>query len=858
MNIPELLAPVGSREALAAAVQNGADAVYMGGKMFSARQYAANFDRDELGEAVEYAHIRGVKVYITVNTLLADAELSEALDYLVFLYETGTDAIIVQDLGLARAAIRLLPGLPLHASTQMTVHNSAGAEILKQCGFARVVLARELSLMEIREIKEKTGMETEVFVHGALCVSYSGQCLMSSMIGGRSGNRGRCAQPCRLEYTLVDKKGTVLVDPNAVGVHLLSPRDLNMIRHIPDLAETGVSALKIEGRMKRPEYVATVTRIYREALDRYREAPQDYSVSAEEMKDLAQIFNRGFTTGYFFGKPGKDMMSYKRPNNRGTRLGRVTGADRAKGTVEVLLEETLRIGDGIEFWVTEGGRKGIIVSRMTVNGTHVEEARAGQKVRIQAEGKIKPGDRVFKTHDVELISRAEQSYRSPRELKKMPLSFRVVAKVGRPFEITVADREGRSFSARSDFLGQEAEKKPLTLDFLKKQLDRLGNTPFAMGSLEADLDHNVMVPVSEINDTRRRAVEGLAAARASACRRRIANRGEFKDKLKLALSKTPDETPERRRVVQAVAVSPAEMKLTVRTTSLDMLRLAVRSGADVVYFGGSNLFQNNEKIFGELEEATGICRGKGVKLVVSTPRVVREHEMKHVLPLVDFALSCSLALLAGNLGILREAVNRRLPEVFADFSLNIFNSHTLRWLSESAGVAQATVSPELTLEQIAEMARATRIRLEAVVEGHLPLMVTEYCPAGSLLGALAENKKCRRPCKPGIIRGLKDRLGLVFPMTHDEFCRTYIYNAKELSMIEDLSALAGAGISRLRVETSIEAPDRLETIIRAWRNELDRFARDPAGYHVTPGIKEKISAMSPAGLTKGHFYRGVE
>ncbi len=509
MKIPELLAPVGGTEALAAAVQNGADAVYLGGRMFSARQYAENFDRYELQKAIDYSHIRGVKVYVTVNTLLTDPELPAAGEYLKFLYESGADAVIIQDLGLARAARQLVPGLALHASTQMTVHNSAGVELLLNQGFSRVVLARELSLREIAEIKRRTGAEIEVFVHGALCISYSGQCLMSSMIGGRSGNRGRCAQPCRMEYSLVDAAGRNLAEPGVVGSHLLSPKDLNMISHIPQLAEAGISALKIEGRMKRPEYVATVTRIYREALDRYREAPQNYTVNEKEIKDLTQIFNRGFTTGYFFGRPGRDMMSYKRPNNRGLYLGRVAAADRAGGTAEILLEESLCTGDGIEFWVTEGGRRGVVVNHMVVNGQETDSASAGDRVLVPSEGRVKPGDRVFKTHDAGLISLAEKSYKSAREIKKIPLRFKVEAGIGEHFTVTVTEPAGCSFSAQSGTRGQAALKKPLTPDSLEKQLNRLGNTPYSLGSLEADIDSGVMVPLSEINETRRRAVEGL-------------------------------------------------------------------------------------------------------------------------------------------------------------------------------------------------------------------------------------------------------------------------------------------------------------------------------------------------------------
>jgi putative protease len=317
---PEILAPAGNLEAFRAAVENGADAVYAGGQSFGARAYAGNLSPAELAEAVRYAHVRGVRVYVTVNTLVNNAELETVGRYLVDLYRIGVDAVLVQDLGVMRLARTLLPGLKIHASTQMTVINSEGAAFLRDLGVARVVLAREVSLADMREIAGNSGIEIEVFVHGALCVCYSGQCLMSSLIGGRSGNRGRCAQPCRLPYTLVEANSGRNVGAN-LGPHLLSPRDLRLASYLPELVRAGVTALKIEGRMKRPEYVAIVTRIYRQVRDRVL-AGEAGTLKPDEEKDLRQIFNRGFTTGYFLANQGRELMSYLRPNNRGTKIGR--------------------------------------------------------------------------------------------------------------------------------------------------------------------------------------------------------------------------------------------------------------------------------------------------------------------------------------------------------------------------------------------------------------------------------------------------------------------------------------------------------------------------------------------------------
>ncbi|HHX50014.1 MAG TPA: U32 family peptidase, partial [Clostridia bacterium] len=380
MELPELLAPAGDVESLRAAVANGADAVYLGGKLFSARQYARNFDEKELEQSIRYAHRRNVKVYVTVNILLDNTELQAAAEYLQFLYNAGTDAIIIQDIGLLYLARQVVPDLKIHASTQMTIHNLPGARFLSQEGVQRIVLARELSLKDIMGIHQGSSIELEVFVHGALCISYSGQCLMSSLIGGRSGNRGRCAQPCRLPYRLVDDTGKLATRTEKVGDYLLSPRDLCTLDLIPELVKSGVTAFKFEGRMKKPEYVATVIRVYRQALDRYLQDPGGFSVSTEEKQQLEQVFNRDFTTGYFLGNQGRELMSWKRPNNRGVYLGRVLSLNPAKVSVKVRLELPLSRGDGVEYWVTRGGRTGVAIDHIVLDGKEVDKAPAGSVV----------------------------------------------------------------------------------------------------------------------------------------------------------------------------------------------------------------------------------------------------------------------------------------------------------------------------------------------------------------------------------------------------------------------------------------------------------------------------------------------
>lgn len=833
---PELLAPAGSWDSLVAAVENGADAVYLGGKSFNARHSAGNFDDREIVRAVEYAHVRGARVYITVNILLDERELPKALEFLHFLQCSGADGVIVQDLGLLRLAGKAIPELPLHASTQMTVHNLSAALALKEAGVSRIVLARELSLEAVAEIVRESGVEIEVFIHGALCVCYSGQCLMSSLIGGRSGNRGRCAQPCRLPYVMVDRYGRALADPGSAGKYLLSPRDLNMSKNLPDLVRSGITSCKIEGRMKRPEYVATVVRVYRSLLDRAA-AGGDFTVTPDEARELVQIFNRDFTTGYFYGRPGPDLMSYKRPNNRGLFLGRVKGFNKTLRLAEISLEEPLRAGDGIEVWVTEGGRKAGEVNRMFIGGRPVDRAPAGAVVQLDIPGRVFPGDRVFKTHDAALVEKARASFASPREQKKIPLVFRVCARLGEPLKIEVVDSSGNTGQALSTNPAQEALNRPLTYEYLWKQLSRLGNTPFAMSELQLDLAGDLMVPVSDINETRRIALSRLEKKRA----------GVFGHK-------PVAEEVFRRRLAAAAAgpVAAAGVKkrpqLSVTVTDLASLKAAVEAGAGLVYFGGEQFHSQGVLTTDHILKGSEICAAAGVSFVLSSSRILQDKDIDKFCRLLEKVSKHLDGVQAGNLGLIRQVRDVTDRPVYADFSLNIFN-HESAILLKEAGVSQVTLSPELTLEQIRGIVPALPVPAEVIVHGALPLMVSEYCAAGSLLGG-EKPGRCAGPCRNAQC-GLKDRKGVVFPVEQDQYCRMHIFNSKDLCLIEDVGMIAGTGIAALRIEARRGGYSYVRDAVRAYRTVLD-----------TPGqniseLKEILAGHSPQGFTKGHYYRGV-
>lgn len=825
----ELLAPAGSREAFAAAVANGANAVYLGGRQFGARAYAANFDDDELAAVVRDAHLYGVAVYVTVNTLVDNGELPALAAYLRLLYDIGVDAAILQDVGVAAVARRVAPNLPLHASTQMTVHNLAGVELLAAHGFTRVVLARELSLADIRRIGRHAPIEIETFIHGALCISYSGQCLMSSMIGGRSGNRGRCAQPCRLNYRLVDAAGRDALAGQDAGEFLLSPKDFNTIDHIPDLIEAGVASFKIEGRMKRPEYVAVVVDSYRRAIDAYLADKANFVVPAQDHKDMAQIFNRGFTNAYLYGKQGREMMSDRRPNNRGVRIGRVLACDARARTAAIKLDEPLGVGDGVEFWVKVGGRTGTTVTSLTVDGRPATGAPAGATAVIGVDTPVKAGDRVFKTFDAALMEKAQAGYSGGMPLRRIAVDAVVTVEEGRPLAVTLTDDAGHSGRGDTAFLAERAIKRPLTEETVAGQVGRLGTTVFTLRNLECRIEGEVMVPVSEINDARRQAVEALEAA--------ILGR--------YARPPLPPEPDLAAFLPGPRAAGGRKPLLTVNVDTVAKAQAAVAGGADRIMFGGESL-AGRPVSADDYREVMAMARRRGLAVILGTPRIVHEHQWPALE--ADLALFAELkpdAVAVANLGTLRGL--RGLPG-HGDWPLNIFNTAAVRFFA-GQGLAGLTLSPELTMAQVEAMAGDPAARLECVVHGHLTLMVSEYCAMGSFLGGLGRGP-CTRPCLKGQY-WLRDRLGEKFPVAGDQFCRMHVLNAKELSMLPHLPRLARSGVASLRIEGKAADAGHVGRITRLYREILDQGEDHPllAG--------DNLKSVEHEDITRGHYFRGV-
>lgn len=826
----ELLAPAGSWDSFLAAINNGADAVYLGGTQYSARQSAANFDDRQMLQAIEYAHMRDRKIYVTVNTLIDNDEIAQVLDYLFHLQKIGADAVIVQDMGLLRAVRTILPGLRVHASTQMTVHNQDGALLLQGQGVKRIVLARELSLPEISDISRTVKeAELEVFVHGALCYCYSGQCLFSSLVGGRSGNRGRCAQPCRLSYELhtrPDGRKVVLPDQ---GKYLLSPADLCLIGYLPALDRAGVVSLKIEGRMKRPEYVAVVTRAYRQVLDRLKEEP-DFKPGPEVTDRLLRIFNRNFSSGYLM--PGNtEFLSTNRPNNRGVYAGRVVEQNREMVTL-IKLSEPVSRGDGLVVWVGQGKAPALVVTEMKVDGRCVEEAYPGQTIELKLNGRASSNDRVFKTHDEKLLAEARLSIRANAG-QSIPVDAEVYISAGQALRLILADRNGHRAEAVTNNSAQLAEQHPLNEAILRSKLGRLGNTPFELRNLEIKADGDLMVPFSDINDARRRAAEIL-------------------QKQILEGKKPPVQDPEvywsekeRFLLTEPSREKGRRPQLTVVLSSAGQIEAALQNGADRVCLALEGMGARRHISAAEIDRLLQQDRTYAERVIPLLPRIHKPFDQYSYREIFEKSFN---NLMIASWADLKWARSTGL-NILADYSLNVFNRFTWRYLA-AMGVSQACLSPELNMEQLDNFRDLHHAEL--IVHGDLILMQSQFCMLGGVLG---ENpKNCGAPC---VLQKyyIKDSKGYEFPIETDADCRFYIFNSRTLCMIEDLPRILALMPAGIRIEARCWTSEKLADTVKIYREAMDELLR--GGKPDLLQFKQELSLINNAPFTKGHYYRGV-
>lgn len=799
----ELLAPVGSFEALKAAVQNGANAVYLGGKDFGARASANNFDRDELKEAVKYAHIRGVQVFVTTNTLRKENEIEDFLEYAKFLYDIDVDAIILQDIGMARLIKRELPDFELHASTQMVAHSLEDVKYLESVGFDRVVLAREVTVEEIKYICDNCKADIEVFVHGALCVCYSGQCLMSSMIGNRSGNRGRCAQPCRQRYELIDVYTGEVVNSN--GDYLLSPRDLNAIEEIDKVIDAGVHSLKIEGRMKRPEYVATVIDGYRKTIDEYL-ATNKLNVSDETINDLYTIFNRKFTKGLLLGDVGKDMMNSQLPNNQGLYVGTVVDYNKKAKRLKIKLANTLKKGDGINLG---GGTIGRIIK----NGNIETIGYKGETIELDFVGEARKGQIVFKTSDSELMDRVQATFTQDKEFVKNIIDAKITIKLGQKPILTLKDRHSNEATIEGDKIVEEAMKVALSKEKVETQLRKLGNTPYELDLLEIELDDNVSLPISLLNQMRRDCIELLNKERIS-----IKNR-KYKNK---TIKYKPVQYNRNK-----------QQEISVKVKNLEQLESALECGVDRIYYEDTNT----------IDKAMSLAMKYNKKVIYSAPRIIRNKEYNHLAKANNAGVE---SVQVGNYGSIDYFKDKKLN---IDYYLNAFNSETINYYKE-IGADTLCISQELNINEIKETIKYTDINIESVVYGYTPLMITEYCPMGVIVRDCKKDKRVAK-CKESIY-ALRNSKGDEFRVSQDIFCRSTIYNSNVTCMLDNLYELHEIGINVLRLDFTLEDKETVKEVIEAYQEVLSN------DYKLGTKATKLYNKLDEKGTTAGHYYKGVE
>jgi putative protease len=884
---PELLAPAGDWECAKAAIENGADAIYFGLERFNARMRAKNLTTADLPRFMEFLHRRGVRGYVTFNTLVFADELAAAEDYLKAIIAAGVDAAIVQDVGICRLIRALSPDFPIHTSTQMTITSAAGVEFARGLGAHLVVLARENSLKEIAAIRDaevergvpdalntrpeaafhQGPMPLEVFVHGALCVAYSGQCLTSESLGGRSANRGECAQACRMPYELVSDGRTVDLGDRR---YLLSPQDLAGLEVLPDLVRAGVASLKIEGRLKSAEYVANITRVYRQALDAVMQeavgavapnrpdspaiqGPLGATAPAFDADaaryDMQMAFSRGLYTGWFRGVQNQELAHARFGTKRGVFLGFVTrvGAD----SVTLKLEGPAKPGDGIVF---DAGRPD---EKEQGGRIYYVDAHKGETVFRFGRGdidfsRVHAGDRVWKTNDPELDRRVRQTFEGDQIRFRRELSLEVHGHAGAPLTLLARDKDGHTAQADSTVPLARAEKQPLTTERLTDQLGRLGGTPFKLGSFQNFLEGNVILPVSELNELRRRVAAEVEARRAMPLRWKMnAQVGA------VALNR-PASHPAAQGPLGATAPTAPEIIAVIR--ELPQLEAAWAAGARTIYceFENPKVFRDAVARFRELQienlcpATTGTNPGpaaadNGVdskiensSIWVAAPRVFKPGEDW----IIQQVLSCEAdGYLVRNYDHLKWFAGRRIR---GDFSLNVANPLTADYFVNHLGLERVTASYDLNVSQLEALLQgAPGAWFDITLHQHMPMFHMEHCVFCAFLSTGKDYRDCGRPCDTHRV-ALRDRVGAEHPLKADAGCRNTVYNSRAQTGAEFAAHLLALGARNFRVEFLNETADEVQRTVGRYQELL-------AGRLSGAELWRELKLINQLGVTRGQL-----
>ena len=787
MNIikPELLSPAGDFECLKAAVQNGADCIYLGSNFFSARASAKNFDDEELQKAIEYCKIRGIKTNLTLNILIKDEEFEDAFNLAKKAYEYGIDAIIVQDLGLAKILIKAFPDLPIHGSTQMSIHNLQGALELQELGFKRVVLSRELSIEEIEYITNNCDIEIECFIHGALCISYSGQCLFSSIIGGRSGNRGTCGQGCRLPYELIENEKNVL-DKG----YLLSPRDMYSLEYLPRLISCGVKCFKIEGRMKNPEYVATVTRIYRKYIDLYF-SEKPFKIDSKDKKDLMQVFNRGnFSSGHLNSKANNDLIFSEKSNNMGLFLGHIAKYNQSKGLITLNLNEPLEIGDTI---ATENELGTYTISELMKNKENIKTANINDFVTIgRMKGKIKVGDKVFKMSSKKLDLQTLSTFENDTQTKKIPLNCEVKIIKNAPISIHISSACDLEIYRKLDIyceldtIPTDSINHPLEKEKVISQISKTTNTPYFFKNIKVKLDKNTFLSnIKSLNELRRTAlslVEDFA-----------------KNKIKKSSSSN---------------LEPIKIDTTKNNKTISVLLNELNKDEDYSILSGFDNIYIPLKYFTNksYEKFLKILSGK-FNIYIYLPTIIKTNYINLLSSKIEettekYNIKGFVLSNLSNFKFLK-SFNTDKFNFVANYTFNVFNKYSIKELL-NLGINTFTISPELNKDIINKL--TNNANHEIICYGRTPLMNMNYCPLGKSNRCYPD---CDMKCKTSNKYYLKDRMNFMFPIIPDNIQTvSTLYNSK----ITSISPNEFDKEISLRIDILEEPVEEIQKIIETVKN----------------------------------------
>ncbi|MBE8988173.1 U32 family peptidase [Nostoc sp. LEGE 12450] len=852
---PELLAPAGNWECAKAAVENGADAIYFGLDRFNARMRAENFTEADLPQLMTFLHRRGVKGYVTVNTLIFPKELAEAQQYLRTIIAAGVDAVIVQDVGICRLIRHLSPDFPIHASTQMTITSAAGVEFAKSLGCQLVVLARECSLQEINKIQQQiaqqeTSLPLEVFVHGALCVAYSGQCLTSEALGGRSANRGECAQACRMPYDLIADGEVVNLKERK---YLLSPQDLAGLDVLPDLVKSGVTCLKIEGRLKAPEYVANVTRVYRQALDRVMEelerpnpltpfptreggikAPLCVSERGwgrgqldQKHYNLEMAFSRGLYTGWFGGINNQELVHARFGKKRGVYLGEVTRIHNEQVTVK--LEAPVKPGDGIVFDCghpeakEEGGRVYAVVSK----GKEAMLTFGRNDLNLR---RVHIGDRIWKTSDPELDKQLRQSFAGENPQFQRPIDVEVHGEIGQPLIAIARDRLGNIVQVESAISLVEAHTKPLDTERLQEQFGRLGNTPFVLEKLTNHLSTSLMLPVSELNRMRREIVVQLEELRSQPKRWQLRSDVSFQDLLPSSSS-----------------LSLSSPSLIVLVRNLKQLQAALKAGIETLYceFEDPRAYREAVQIVRQQQQknkadnSSLLTDNSALPTIwVAPPRITKPGENW----ILQQVRACEAdGYLIRNYDQLQFFAQDRC---IGDFSLNVANPLTADYFQQRFALERLTASYDLNITQLQDLLTSCPPQwFEVTIHQHIPMFHMEHCVFCAFLSTGTDHTNCGRPCEKQEVK-LKDRVGSEHILKADVGCRNTVFNGTAQTGAEYVQRLINLGLRHFRIEFVNETPDQVTKIIHRYRQLLQ-------GEITGSQLWRELKLQNQLGVTRG-------